>query len=48
MKNTKPRNHIVLAMIRQNKSTQVHDKSTKAKRKQSKITLRKSLGDKDD
>ena len=48
MKKIKPRNHIVLAMIRANKTAQVHDKSTKAKRKHSKQALRKSSGDQND
>jgi hypothetical protein len=35
----KPRNHIVLAMIRSNKSGGVHSKSNKAVRRSTKVKL---------
>ena len=37
----KPRNHIVLAMIRANKSGGVHTKTTKALRRNAKVNLTK-------
>ncbi len=40
-KKMKPRNHVVLAMIRSNKQSSVHEKSKKALRQQDKINLRK-------
>jgi hypothetical protein len=35
----KPRNHIVLAMIKSNKSSQIHGKTTKAQRRNTKVKL---------
>lgn len=35
----KPRNHVVLAMIRTNKSSSVHAKTTKALRRSAKVKL---------
>jgi len=40
----KPRNHVVLAMIRSNKHSVAHGKTTKALRRESKVKL-KSRGD---
>lgn len=37
----KPRNHVVLAMNKLNKSAGRHQKSTKAKRQQDKVELKK-------
>jgi hypothetical protein len=37
----KPRNHIVLAMIRSNKSGGIHTKTTKALRRNDKVKLTK-------
>ena len=37
----KPRNHVVVAMIKSNKGSQVHGKSKKALRREAKITLNK-------
>lgn len=34
-----PRNHVVLAMIRANKSSSVHTKTTKALRRNAKVKL---------
>lgn len=39
----KPRNHIVLAMIKSSKSFGVHKRSTKAQRQQEKTILKKNL-----
>ena len=35
----KPRNHVVLAMIKSNKGSQIHGKTTKALRRKDKIQL---------
>lgn len=35
----KPRNHIVLAMIKSNKGSQIHGKTTKALRRNNKVKL---------
>jgi hypothetical protein len=40
----KPRNYVVLAMIRSSKHSVVHIKSTKALRRENKIKLVKSQG----
>ena len=40
-KKMKPRNHVVLAMIRSNKQSAVHGKSKKALRREDKINLKK-------
>ena len=37
----KPRNHVVLAMIRSNKSGGIHTKTTKALRRNDKVKLTK-------
>jgi len=37
----KPRNHIVLAMIKSNKGSQIHGKTTKALRRNAKVNLTK-------
>lgn len=44
----KPRNHIILALIKMNKKSSVHEKSNKAKRRNEKVKLysNKDLTDK--
>lgn len=39
----KPRNHVVLALLRSNKGSQIHGKSKKALRKADKNSLSRSL-----
>jgi len=47
MKN-KPRNHVVLAMMKSSKNAGVHQKSVKAKRQSEKIALKKSIANNKD
>lgn len=40
--NTKPRNHVVLAMLKAAKKAGAHQKSQKAQRQQDKVALKKA------
>ena len=44
----KPRNHVVLAMIKSSKGSQVHGKTKKALRREAKVNLYKDRGNQSD
>lgn len=41
----KPRNHVVLALLKSKRKSGLHEKSAKAERRQSKVQLQKSIND---